>query len=166
MPVHPSGVRVPCILLYSFMTVHQCLFWARVGKPVQSGGSCCSHACGSLAFVVPFLFPGESVELLCTRASESAYVSIVLCKTCASASFRGRGPLCILPCSFVQLSQCMLRAPLVGLCSWRSFVVHMRMDPLCFSCGLFVSWRVCRLVMYAHQSICICQLSFPASSVL
>ena len=97
------------------MTLHQCLLWARVGKLVQSGVVCCSHAGGSLAFVVPFVFPGESVELLCTRASESAYVSIPSCQHCFMQDLRecihqGSGSLCILLCSFVLLSQCMPRA--------------------------------------------------------
>ena len=33
------------------------------------------------------------------------------------------------------------------------------------SCSLFVLWKVCRIVRYGHQSICIYQLSFvPAVS--
>ena len=111
-----QGSAFPCILLYSFLHMRQNMLLACVGKVVRSTILCCRCARGSLVFVVAFVFPRGSAESSCTSAS---------------ASVRGlRSPAfcCVRLCS---CAYACLELVLVSLCSQRSSVVHVRVDPSC-----------------------------------
>ena len=96
----------------------------------------------------------------------TAYINIPSCQQCFVQHFhycisQESAFPCIQLCFFVPLRQCMLWARIGRPVQSAVFCCPGTHGSVVFSCSLmFVPSRVCRIVMYVHQSICICQLSF------
>ena len=140
-----------------------CFELALVG--LRSAVFCCPHARGYLVFLVAFLSPGGSAELLCTCASPCTSVNFSLCQqclvgtgTCVSVKGLPSHAFCCVP--LCTCASAYFKLTLVYLCSRRSFVVHLHVEPS-FFCSICVSWRVCELLCtrasastYVHVPSC------------
>ena len=57
-----QGSAFPCVLLCSFVHLHQCILWACIGKPVRSAIFCCPHERGSLLLHGSAILPSSIVS--------------------------------------------------------------------------------------------------------